>query len=126
MIKGRKIKTGWSHSTQRQLQQQQQQQQAATHLQQPHPPTMIPQHPHHRAQPNLQMQPPQMTPLPPMAAPGYMYPQQPMLYNPYMQPVHPYPMVHPANGTGTSTPRSTTSGGSVTPATQSKETPSPR
>jgi hypothetical protein len=124
MIKGRKIKTGWSHSTQRQLQQQQQQQ-AATHLQQPHPPTMIPQHPHHRAQPNLQMQP-QMSPLPPMAAPGYIYPQQPMLYNPYMQPVHPYPMVHPATGTGTSTPRSTTSGGSITPATQSKETPSPR
>src|SRR5437762_8431101 len=67
MIKGRKIKTGWSHSTQRQLQQAA----AATHLQQPHPPPMIP---HHR-QPSLQMQPPQMTPLPPMAAPGYMFPQ---------------------------------------------------
>ena len=120
MIKGRKIKTGWSHSTQRQLQQAA----AATHLQQPHPPPMIP---HHR-QPSLQMQPPQMTPLPPMAAPGYMFPQQPLLYNPYMQPVHPYPMVHPPNGTGASTPQSTTSGGSVTPATttQSKETLSPR
>lgn len=125
MIKGRKIKTGWSHSTQRQLQQ------AATHLQQQQqqPPTMIPTHPHHRAaQPNIQMQsPPQMNPLPPMAAPTYMYPQQPMLYNPYMQPVHPYSMIHqpPPNGTtGTSTPRT---GGSITPAThQSKETPSPR
>jgi hypothetical protein len=71
----------------------------------------------------------QMAALPPMA-PTYMYPQQPIIYNPYMQPVV-QPVVHPyfpPNGTGTSTPRSTTSGGSATPATNqsTKEAPSPR
>lgn len=126
MVKGRKIKTGWSHSSQRQLQQQVAA--ATVPYQQPLPSAMIPQHPQHRVQPTLQMQP--MTQLAPMAAPAYMYPQQPMLFNPYMQPVHAYPMAHPPNGTGTSTPHSATSGGSITPSTstldtKAKETPSP-
>src|SRR5271170_1313114 len=115
-IKGRKIKTGWSHSTQRQLQQQQQQHQLAQPP--PHPSQMLP--PHHRAQQPL---PPQMSPL---QAPAYaLYPQQQILFNPY---IHPYSMIPqhlPATSSpGTSTPRS----GAVTPSTSShaKDTPSPR
>lgn len=127
ILKGRKVKTGWSHSTQRQLQQA-----AVSHLQSPQPPPMIPQHiqqiSHHRSQPSMQIHPPppQMATMPHMG-PGFMYHQPPMMYGPYIQPV-PYAMVPHPNGTGTSTPRSTTSG-SATPSTHElkpKETPSPR
>jgi len=114
-VRGRKIKTGWSHSTQRQLQQQ---------MQAPLPGQMVPP----RAQPGMQMQP-QMTAMAPMAPTGYMYPQQPMMYHPYATPppVATYPMMHHGTRTpGTSTPMSTTSGGSATPATQSAQPPSSR
>src|SRR5277367_2882093 len=118
-IKGRKIKTGWSHSTQRQLQQQQQHQLVQPP---PHPSQMLP--PHHRAQPL----PSQMSPLQP--PPYALYPQQQILFNPY---IHPYSMIPPilpaTSSHGTSTPRS----GAVTPSTSShatsshtKDTPSPR
>jgi hypothetical protein len=104
VIRARKIKTGWSHSTQRQLQQ-------AAVSQLPPPPTILP---HRNAPPPLQMSPP---PIPPT----YIYPSPPMMYNPYL-PTYPI-MQHPSNGT--STPRSTTSG-AATPSTLNKETPSPR
>ena len=124
MLKGRKMRTGWSHSSQRQLQQQ-----AVAPFPQPQAPAMIPPIPTQRPAPAYQM-PPQMAPMPQIAPTGYMYPQQPMLYSPYMQPMHPYPQVvhpiHPINGS--STPRSGNSG-SATPSNQeskAKETPSPR
>jgi len=128
-VRGRKLKTGWSHSTQRQLQQQA----AATSLQQPHPATMMQTHPHHRPQPSMAMQPPppqmQMSPIPMAPQPGYIAYQPQMMY-PYVQPVPSYPLVHHPNGTptGTSTPRSATSENATpsAPDAQNKETPSPR
>lgn len=127
LCKGRKIRTGWSHSTQRQLQQA-----AVPTFPQPQAPSMVPQLPNQRPQP-YQMapqMPPQMAPMPPMAPAGYMYPQQPMIYSPYMQPMHPYPQViHPITPVnGASTPHSANSG-SATPSNQeskAKESPSPR
>ena len=144
-VKGRKIKTGWSHNTQRQLQQAAAAAAAAAAQQQLPPPqhmgpqtsplaTTIPPH-HVRPQP---MQPsPQMATLPPMPPQQYIYPgQPPYVYHPFLQPIHPYPQPMmpppPPNGTGASTPRSTTSGGSATPATagstyidpRSRDTPS--
>jgi len=117
VIRGRKIKTGWSHSTQKQLQAAAAA--AGAMYQQSIPSAMLPQHPMHRPQPNMQMQNPQMAPLQPMPQ-GYVYPQ--VAYPQYMAPMAPYPIVHPPNGTGSSTPRSATSG-SATPAThESKST----
>jgi len=114
LVRGRKVKTGWSHSTQRQLQQQ---------MQAPLPAQMI----SPRPQPGMPLQPPQMAPMAPMAPPAYLYPQQPMMYNPYATPppVPAYPMM-PLGGVrtpGTSTPHSTTSAGSATPAAQSTQPP---
>jgi hypothetical protein len=128
-LRGRKIRTGWSHSSQRQIQQQA----AISSFPQPHPAPMIPQLPNQPLPHAYQMAPPMappMAPIPQMAPAGYMYPQQPILYNPYMQPMHPYPqVVHPINPTnGSSTPRSVNSG-AATPSTyepKAKETPSPR
>jgi RNA recognition motif-containing protein len=114
-IKGRKVKTGWSHHSQRQVQQ----------LSQPpvFPPMVPPTQPH--PQP-LQMQPP-MPPLPiPQQQYGYQQVPQPIMFNPqnpYMQPA--FPAVHSA---GTSTPRSATSGNG-TPGTYEMnlgDTPSPQ
>jgi len=124
-IRGRKIKTGWSHSTQRQLHQVLAQSQA-----------LLPQHRAHGSQPNLPIPgpiPPMGGPAPFLYQPGMLYPQM------YMPPMHPYPAVPPPNGVippngaappsgaGSSTPRTTS--GNTTPATyeqKPKETPSPR
>src|ERR1700736_2412077 len=122
-VKGRKLKTGWSHNTQRQLQQQQLQGTFQPIIPQPH-----------RQQP-LQMQP-QMAPIP-MAAAGYMYqnPMQnpmhnPLMYNAYIP--HAYPLLPPNgtgqagpatlyhNGTGTSTPHSIHSGNGTPSIYESK------
>jgi|SRR5579859_1745813 len=124
-LRGRKLRTGWSHSSQRQIQQQA----AINPFPQPHAPPMIPQLPNQRPPHAYQMAPP-MAPIPQMAPTGYMYPQPPILYNPYMQPMHPYPPVvqpmNPANGS--STPRSANSGTAtpLNPESKPKETPSPR
>jgi RNA recognition motif-containing protein len=113
-IKGRKIKTGWSHHSQRQVQQFSQ------------PPVFPPMGPPPQQHPqNLQMQAP-MPPLPiPQQQYPYQQPLQPIMYNPqnpYMQPV--FPVVHSA---GTSTPQSATSGNGTlgTYETNSGDTPSP-
>jgi hypothetical protein len=101
-IRGRKVKTGWSHNTQRQLQQAAAA--AAAGMYQPHP-QMLSQAPMHRGQPNMAMQNGQMPPLP-MAPQGYVY-QQPMAYHAYMPPMNPYPPMNyfpNGNGVGPSTP----------------------
>jgi len=112
-IRGRKIKTGWSHSTQRQLQKQ---------LQTPLTGQIVPPRP----QPGMPMQPP-IPPMAPMTGPTYIYPQQPMMYNPYATPptASTYPMI-PHGNSGTSTPHSTASAGSTTPANQSNQTNTPK